>query len=379
MGELGHQLATGRAAVHVHGHAAHGSAARLAFGPQFTQPDDAGLRAGAPGFHPFSDPDLFLRQQLVGLGLDHGFLRQLFFFLDLVGTEIAGVGAQLSPVELDDARGHAVQEGAVVGDGHHAALEVDQQLLQPLDRVQVQVVGGFVEQQDIGLAHQRLGECDAFAGSAGQRADLRLWIQMQAMQGLLDALLPVPAVLRLNRALQGIEVALTVRVLFDQLDQSLEACAHRSEHGVVRVQQRFLGDKRQAHALLELDHSVVRFLHASQDLEQRGLSRAVASDEADALATLQREAGLVEKCHVAEGQMGVNECDQCHVSADYPACISPARPACTAEDRLRAGAGSLIRGGRMGWMGGQKLMFGRVHARLRPPAVGRRPLAQATK
>jgi hypothetical protein len=155
-------------------------------------------------------------------------------------------------------------------------------------------------------------------------------VQMQAMQGLLDALLPVPAVLRLNRALQGIEVALTVRVLFDQLDQSLEACAHRSEHGVVRVQQRFLGDKRQAHALLELDHSVVRFLHASQDLEQRGLARAVASDEADALATLQREAGLVEKCHVPEGQMGVNECDQCHVSGII-------RPASRRKARMHRG------------------------------------------
>jgi hypothetical protein len=43
---------------------------------------------------------------------------------------------------------------------------------------------------------------------------------MQAMQGFLDALLPVPAVLRLNGALQGVEVALTVRVLIDQLDQS---------------------------------------------------------------------------------------------------------------------------------------------------------------
>jgi hypothetical protein len=357
MGELGHQLSTGRAAVHVHGHAAHGGAARLAFGPQFTQPDDARLRARAPGFHSFSDPDFFLRQQFVSLGLDHRLLRQLLFFLNLVGGEIARVGPQLAPVELDDARRHAVQEGAVVGDGHHAALEVDQQLLQPLDRVQVQVVGGFVEQQDIGLAHQRLGECDAFAGSAGQRADLRLWVQMQAMQGLLDALLPVPAVLRLNRALQGIEVSLTVRVLFDQLDQSLEACAHRSEHGVARVQQRFLGDKRQAHALLELDHSVVRFLHASQDLEQRGLARAVASDEADALATLQREAGLVEKCHMPEGQMGVNECDQCHVSGIIRPASRPQGPHAPREDRLSAGGGYSLIPGWQKWGGwaGQKI------------------------
>ena len=53
-----------------------------------------------------------------------------------------------------------------MGDGDDAAFEVDQQALQPLDRVQVQVVGGFVEQQHVGLRHQSLGQRDALFGAA---------------------------------------------------------------------------------------------------------------------------------------------------------------------------------------------------------------------
>jgi hypothetical protein len=175
IGELGHDLAAGRAGGHVQPHAAHGIAPRAWRLARSSPAGRCGPRAGAPGFHALADPDLFLRQQLVGLGLDHRLLGQLLFLLSTrYCAEVARVGAQDAAVELDDARGHAVQEGAVVGDGHHAALEVDQQLLQPLDRVQVQVVGGLVEQQHVGLAHQRLGQRHALAGAAGQRADLRL-------------------------------------------------------------------------------------------------------------------------------------------------------------------------------------------------------------
>ena len=314
MGEFGYQLAAGRAAVHVHRHAAHDFTACLVLGAQFTEPNDARLGAGAAGFHTLADPDFFLRQQLVGLGLNHRFLRQLLVFLDHVGAEIARVGAQLPAVEFNDAGGDPVQEGTVVGDGDHTALEVDQQLFQPLDGVEVEVVGGLIEQQYVGLGHQRLGQGDTLARAAGQCADLRLGIQMQPVQGLVHALLPVPAVLGFNRALQGIEIALAVRVLVDQLDQSLEACTHRSEHGVFRVQLRFLGNEGQAHALLELHHAVVGLLHTPQYLEQRGLASAVASDESDALAALKGEASLVEECHVAKGQVGVYEGDQCHVA-----------------------------------------------------------------
>ena len=62
----------------------------------------------------------------------------------------------MAAVEFDDAGGDPVQEGAVVGDRDDASLEVDQQVFQPFDRVQVEMVGRLVEQQHIWPAHQGL-------------------------------------------------------------------------------------------------------------------------------------------------------------------------------------------------------------------------------
>jgi len=44
------------------------------------------------------------------------------------------------------------RNAAVVGDGDDAALEVVEQTFEPLDGVQIQVVGGLVKQQHIGVA-----------------------------------------------------------------------------------------------------------------------------------------------------------------------------------------------------------------------------------
>jgi hypothetical protein len=48
-----------------------------------------------------------------------------------------------------------------VRDDHHRARKAAQQLLEPGDRVQVEMVGGLVEQQHVGQCHQRLRQRDA--------------------------------------------------------------------------------------------------------------------------------------------------------------------------------------------------------------------------
>ena len=143
-------------------------------------------------------------QQLVGAGVDHRFLGQLLFFLQQIGGKVAGVRQQLAPVQLHDAGSHIVQKRAVVGDGDDAALEVNQQALQPLDRVQVQVVGRLVEQQHFRLRHQGLRQRNPFFRAAGERADNRIGVQVQTVKRFCDALLPVPTVQGLNFALHGV-------------------------------------------------------------------------------------------------------------------------------------------------------------------------------
>jgi hypothetical protein len=49
-----------------------------------------------------------------------------------------------------------VEEVAVVGDGDERPVVLAQELLQPADGVDVQVVGRLVEEQGLGVAEERL-------------------------------------------------------------------------------------------------------------------------------------------------------------------------------------------------------------------------------
>ncbi len=234
---------------------------------------------------------------------------QLLFLQPLVGAEVARVAAQHAAVELDDARGHRVEEGAVVGDQHHAALEAAQQLLEPGDRVQVQVVGGLVEQQHLGHGHQRLRQRDALLHAAGQAADVARAVQVQLRQRGVDALLPGPGVQRLDARLQRVEVvARRMRLVARAQRLGLgHAFADDVEDAVRRLEQRLLRHVADAQALRHLQQSVVELLQAGQHLQQRGLAGAVAADQAKPLAGLERERRAVEQCDMAVGQVGVRE------------------------------------------------------------------------
>ena len=82
-----------------------------------------------------------------------------------------------------------LEERAIVAHDHHRGVELTQVALEPAGGLEVEVIGGLVEQQDIGCRHQRLGESYALAGAAGEVSDSCAAVQMQAMQRFVDALL----------------------------------------------------------------------------------------------------------------------------------------------------------------------------------------------
>ncbi len=89
---------------------------------------------------------------------------------DAVGAldleEAAGIGAG----ELHHPPGHVLQEIAVVADHHEGRGLADEQLLQPEDALEIEVVRGLVHQQDVRLLHQLAGDRQALAPAARQRA-----------------------------------------------------------------------------------------------------------------------------------------------------------------------------------------------------------------
>ena len=67
----------------------------------------------------------------------------------------------------------ALEEGAIVSHEHHRAAVVGEKGLEPGDRLDVEMIGRLVEQQQIGLADERPRQQHAALPSARQRVDNR--------------------------------------------------------------------------------------------------------------------------------------------------------------------------------------------------------------
>ena len=109
-------------------------------------------------------------------------------------AKLPGNEAEPAAVQLDHAGGHAVEKGAIVRDEQQRAREIREQLLEPLDRFDVEVIGGLVEQHQLGLDHQGAGQRRALLLPAGQLLHARVQRQMQAREHHLDPRLDAPAV-----------------------------------------------------------------------------------------------------------------------------------------------------------------------------------------
>jgi hypothetical protein len=152
------------------------------------------------------------------------------------------------------------------------------------------VVGGLVEQQQLGL--QRKGERERGALALATRRALRrsTGLEAEAVQAFAEPRLAAP----------GIAVA-----------PGVAGCGSaREQAGVERRglrELRFLLDEGDAQARAALDGAVVERVQAGDDPDQRRLAGAVAADEADALALFDRQRGLVEQRPVAVGELGAEQ------------------------------------------------------------------------
>lgn len=99
------------------------------------------------------------------LGLAQGELRRL-----VPEGVVAGEEGHLAKVDIDGVGAHLIEEVAVVADHEHGMFEVAQIFFKPLYGFQVEVVGGLVEQQVVGLAEEGLRQHDAHLLLTGEFA-----------------------------------------------------------------------------------------------------------------------------------------------------------------------------------------------------------------
>ena len=113
-----------------------------------------------------------------------------FLALEDVGGVVAAVLFDAGAAEFPDAIDDAVQEVAVVADDEQGALPGLQRGFEPLDGFHVEVVGGLVEDEQVGLLQQEAGEKGASLLSAAEMREGQGQVilpEAKALQHLADA------------------------------------------------------------------------------------------------------------------------------------------------------------------------------------------------
>ena len=241
--------------------------------------------------------------------------------------------------DLDAALRDHVQEVAVVADGEHRALEVQQVVLQPLHRVQVQVVGGLVQQEDLGVLQDQPGEVEAGlfpAGKALKVLGAHLGADLEAVchavhghVGLVTAqALKVggePVVLPEQRGVGFHFRGELLHPLADGVHMAEGVLQHVLGRPARRV-DRELRNEPQALARRDADLALVVIEGARQDAEERGLAAAVRAEDADALAGFHLEAEPVEDVRAdLKGLDQTGNSDVNHTQFPVPKSISVPR------------------------------------------------------
>lgn len=214
-----------------------------------------------------------------------------------------------------------------MGDEQHRALEFLQCFFKPGDRADVEVVGRFVEHQQIRLGHQGLGQQHATTPAAGQFGEGLVGRQLQTAECAVDQLLQSPAVTgfevrlhvhQLVEVFGGDDVLAEVVILSEQLAHAIQAFGNDVEYGTAVSDRQLLGQLANLQARRTPDIAVIGHLDALDELQHAGFASAVAADDADPLTTGDLPGHLVQQRHGAERKGHIAEFEQGHELLQKP-------------------------------------------------------------
>ena len=119
---------------------------------------EARLGFGLPRLGRGGDPFLLALDHLLARRILALFLGKALGLLAEIGRVIALIGNAPAAIELENPARHIVEEVAVMGDDQDGARIVAQMMLEPVHAFGIEMVGRLVEQQQVGLAQQQLGQ-----------------------------------------------------------------------------------------------------------------------------------------------------------------------------------------------------------------------------
>ncbi len=282
------------------------------------------LIAGAAGLDPLAYPHLFLGQLAIELGIFQLLDPQPLLLALQVLVVVAGPGGDHAAIQIDDPGRQLVDELPVVGDEDNSAAKIFEELFQPVDGIDVQVVGRLVQQQQIRIAGQRASQCYFAQPTAGEAVEGHVGIQTEQGQHLVDASLELPAVLVVELLLQlahlanvgigGIVCQLhgDMVILLEQLPYPGQPFGGVVKHGELARGGGILLEAGHFQVLLQHQTAVIERQFAGDHLHQGGLARPVAPHQTEALAPLDGELGLVEQRKITERQGSAVQCQKSH-------------------------------------------------------------------
>ena len=213
-------------------------------------------------------------------------------------------------LDLENTVAHRVEEVAVVAD-HHNGPGIDLQIIfQPFHGGKIQVVRGLVQNQQIGLLQQQLGQAQARVLAPGQHGHafaVSLGREGHAVQDLFDLRVHVVAVGRVNDGLQG-RVALHQGIVArggghlglhplhfgHGVQHRAKGVLHLAVNGAAGVQHAVLFQIPHHRAPGEGQFAAVGLVLPGDALDQRGLARAVLADDAHPVLAVQDEADILQ-------------------------------------------------------------------------------------
>src|SRR4030095_8805407 len=182
--------------------------------------------------------------------------------------------------EGEDVSRDPVEEPAIVGDHDHAAGKTFQRLFERAQGVHIQVVGRFVEQQNVRAFFQHLRQMDSIALAARQHADLLLLIRAGKIE---------------SRYVRS-------RIHFSGADfQKVGAADDLFPDRFFRIEGTALIDVSQRNRLSDTNLAAVGLLLTYDHAKQGRLAGAVGADHADDTAGRKLERHVVHQQVITVG------------------------------------------------------------------------------
>ena len=261
----------------------------------------------------------FVDQVLGLLDVTLLFLRRrgLLFALDLAQFHVLAPGHftidELSVEDLDRPLREPIEKGLVVRDQHQGGRITLQQILQPLDRGQIEVVRRLVEQQQVRPLQKDPREFRAHAPASAQflhrpvhilahKADpFQHALHLHVVIGRADRIETLVCMCedrgQFDRFLVGLRI---MQFPFDPLDRSVELLRlfkgfFRHLPGrKIQIMVHLLGQIAERQFLRPPDGPLVERLLSGEDLQQRAFAGAVAAHEPDPIIGADEEGDVIE-------------------------------------------------------------------------------------